>query len=199
MKSTIRVFLIFFVMIIGMVFSAGCGWTEPPGYHQTNTLILTKFSQNGSIDWSKKFDSLGDVSGYQIIQTPKGNYLLSASVPNPHHFGVYQGQLIGISSEGTVESRDNLSQGRCKYAPFVNSQGEIISIWGNEICRITPEGSLISNFTVPFSSITGMETRDGGYLLLGSTEERPMMTKEEFTAERYGDCVARKSMDRHVH
>jgi hypothetical protein len=180
LKLTLPVFFVFSALIIGTTLTAGC-WTESPGFHPTHTLVLTKFFQNGSMSWSKHYDSLGDVSGSRIIQTPRGDYLIAASVPIPEHFCNYQGQLIRISEKGDVLLRKISAPVRCSYGLQVTPTGDIISIAGMEVCRFSPDGYVISNFSIPAPGGVGVQTRDGGYLTVGSIEKRPMKTKEEFT------------------
>ena len=186
MKPTVPAFVIFSALIIGTLFSAGCGWTEPPGYHMAHTLVLSKFLPDGSMDWSKTYDTLGDVTGYHIIQMPRGDYFISASVPNPEHFSAYQGRVLRIAGTGEVVSKNISSPRGCTNAPFITGNGNSISIGGQEVCTISPDGSVLSNISLPAPGGTGIQTREGGYLIAGTTEERPMMTKEEFTKEIYG-------------
>lgn len=193
MKSTAGIFFLFSVLIVCAVFSAGCGWTEPPGYHQAHTLILTKVSQYESVEWTKKYDALGDVKGNLILETVQGNFLVFAYIPNPEHLGAYQGQLILISPDGTVLSRNTTGSEQCTYAPFVDSHGEIQSVGGNGICKISQDGFIQSKLSIPFSSVSGIETKDGGYLILGYIEERRLQTKEEFTKRINGAQYSEKA------
>jgi hypothetical protein len=157
-------------MMVGILLTAGCGWTEPPGYHQAHTLILTKIGENGSQDWSKKYDALGDVSGYHVVQIPQGDFIIFASVPTPDHFVNYQNQVIRISCDGDVVWSHSLIEWGCIYPPFVNPDGEIISFGEKRICRVSTDGSVISNLSLPFSSDSGIVTHDGGYVLTDSNE-----------------------------
>jgi hypothetical protein len=127
------------------------GLTEDPEATANNPLYdywLIKTDPNGTVQWNKTYDGLGQDEAFSLVPTKDGNYLLCGVTASSVH-GVYQTWLLKMNSNGTI-----------LWEQYYNTGQSLIVIY-DALLETEDGGILLAGYTADTAYIDYMDINAG--------------------------------------
>ena len=145
-------------LIVGILLVAGCPGSD---YVPNHDIVLIKVTPNGTLVWSKIFDSGKDDTALSFFQTSDGGYAMLGSIEDKHHFMWYHNNLVKFSDTGDEQWNRTLYQLNCSEEFLIQDRDGLLltytSTGSGGTCKFNLQGDLVWKGT---SMIIGNELKN---------------------------------------
>jgi hypothetical protein len=170
--------VLFFLMVC-IILTAGCGWTEPPGYHQNRDIVVIKFIPNGTSEWITIIDTGFDDLGYNMVETIDGNFIVVGS----------QRHMYQIAQNGSmVWDRFVSGSSVCSPVSIVSTSPDFFATISNEgeFCRFNSHGEMVWNHSTQLSGSESIYSgKVSGYIIIGNNRTGALLTSTDLVGQGY--------------